>query len=45
MPTRPRTRQISREGHDKDTRAGKFESNELFKNLKVRTIDVKDVDK
>ncbi len=29
----------------KDTHAGKFEANELFKDLKIRTVDVKDVGK
>lgn len=29
----------------KDTRAAKFEANELFKDLKIRTVDVKDVGK
>ncbi len=29
----------------KDTRAGQFKANELFKDLKIRTVDVKDVGK
>ena len=29
----------------KDTRAGAFQANELFKDLKIRTVDVKDVGK